>query len=104
MEPDEREPMAGRPWPRPAPYGERSLADLIPSVLASLGLAGFPNPLRIEPLRSACVFLVDGLGQEQLLEYADAAPFLAEAARASDPLTAGFPGSTPSSGRRASDG
>jgi hypothetical protein len=83
------------PLPAPAPYGERSLADLVPSVLSALGLNGFgSNPLGIEPLRAACVFVVDGLGHQQVLEHADAAPFLADACRANAPLVAGFPSTT----------
>jgi hypothetical protein len=93
-EPEAREGVSAEPLPRPAPYGHRTLADLMPSVLAALGLEGFANPMGIEPLRAACVFIVDGLGQEDVLEHADAAPFLAEAARANDPLSAGFPATT----------
>ncbi len=83
--------------PEPAPYAGRSLTELVPSVLASLGAQGFANPLGIEPLRAACVFVVDGLGQEQVLENADAAPNLAEACRVTEPLTVGFPSTTAAS-------
>jgi hypothetical protein len=83
--------------PDPAPYAGRSLTELVPSVLASLGAEGFANPLGIEPLQAACVFVVDGLGQAQVLENADAAPLLAQACRAAEPLTVGFPSTTAAS-------
>lgn len=87
--------MSARPpLPAPAPYGTRSLADLVPSVFAALGLSGFRNPLRIEPLTAACVLVVDGLGQQQVLAHAGAAPFLSALARANEPLYAGFPATT----------
>jgi hypothetical protein len=88
---------AGPPLPSPAPYGVRSLADLVPSVFAALGLAGFRNALEIEPLTAACVLVVDGLGQEQVLAHDDAAPFLSALARANEPLYAGFPATTAAS-------
>lgn len=75
-------------------YGRRSLAELTPSLLAALGVPGEPNPLDIAPARSVCLLLIDGLGANQLREYAADAPFLSSLA-AADPLTAGFPSSTP---------
>ena len=77
------------PIPR---YGEASLADLMPSLLAALGVAGQPNPLGIEPLERVCLLLVDGLGWEQLRAHAEAAPFLSEAGGRA--ITAGFPATT----------
>lgn len=73
-------------------YGTASLADLLPSVLTSLGVAGEPSPLALEPARRAVVLLVDGLGQELLARHADAAPFLSSLG--SRPLTTGFPSTT----------
>jgi hypothetical protein len=73
-------------------YGERSLADLMPSLLSALGVRGSTNPLGIEPVQRAAVFLVDGLGDEQLREHAPIAPFLASLR--GEPLTAGFPATT----------
>ena len=47
----------------PAPYGERSLTELIPSVLAALGEpTGSRTPSASSELFGACLFLVDGLG------------------------------------------
>lgn len=73
-------------------YGSRSLAEILPSLLGSLGLPEFPNRLAIEPARRACFLVVDGLGWELLRAHPQAAPFLNSIAR--EPLTAGFPATT----------
>jgi Type I phosphodiesterase / nucleotide pyrophosphatase len=78
-------------------YGESSLADLSTSVLASLGVAKEPNPLRLPDADRACVLVVDGLGWELLRDHQAAAPFLSELAVAGRPLTAGFPATTATS-------
>jgi hypothetical protein len=83
--------------PRPPRYGESSLADLASSVLASLGVAGEPNPLRLSEADRVCLLVVDGLGWELLREHQAAAPFLSELAVAGRPLTAGFPAMTATS-------
>ena len=86
-------------------YGERSLADLLPAVLSSLGVPletqaaslGVPRAsLDLPPASRVCVLLVDGLGHE-LLAGADPsdAPFLGTLLPAGAPLDAGFPTSTP---------
>ena len=87
--------MAGSPTPPVPRYGTRSLAELAPSVLSSLGLAGFANPLALEPAARVCLLLVDGLGWELLQANRPAAPFLNSIA--SEPLTAGFPATTAAS-------
>ncbi|HEY4004791.1 MAG TPA: alkaline phosphatase family protein [Pseudonocardia sp.] len=80
-------------------YGSSSLAELVPSLLAALGAAaGSPdwrNPLRIRPAGRVCLLLVDGLGAEQLAAHPADAPFLTSLRGTADPLTAGFPSSTP---------
>jgi hypothetical protein len=85
----------------PAPslprYGEASLADLLPSLLAALDVPGFANPLGVEPLRRACLLVVDGLGWEQLLANRRVAPVLAAAAERGRPITTGFPSTTATS-------
>src|ERR671922_2721328 len=78
-------------------YGEASLADLLPSLLAALDVPGARNPLAVEPLRRACLLVVDGLGWELLLANRAAAPFLAAAAERAAPLTTGFPATTATS-------
>ena len=82
------------PLPR---YGEASLAEVTPSLLAALDLPGFRNPLGVEPLRRACLLVVDGLGWELLLANRRAAPVLAAAAERGRPVTTGFPATTASS-------
>lgn len=79
----------GPPVPR---YASRSLGQVLPSLLGSLGLAGFANHLAIAPARRACLLVVDGLGSELLSRNAAAAPFLNSIAQ--EPLTAGFPATT----------
>lgn len=73
-------------------YGSASLADLLPSVLASLGLDGEPAPIALPDTARAVVLLVDGLGAELLRRHASEAPFLTSLAGTS--LTAGFPATT----------
>jgi hypothetical protein len=77
--------------PVPA-YGTGALADLPPSVLASLGVPGHRNVLGLPPLPRACVLIIDGLGWESLRAHAEHAPFLASLSGAS--LTSGFPATT----------
>src|SRR5438128_11839733 len=56
--------MAGSPAPSIPRYGARSLGELVPSLLSSLGLAGFGDPLAVGPAARVCLLLVDGLGWE----------------------------------------
>jgi len=73
-------------------YGRASLADVLPSALAALGMPGEPNPLALQPAECVVVLLVDGLGWQLLAEHAAHAPFLSSLA--GRPLTAGFPTTT----------
>lgn len=73
-------------------YGRDALSDLMPSVLASLGVPGELNPLGLPDAGRAVVLLVDGLGMALLERHADEAPYLSSLA--SRPLTAGFPATT----------
>ncbi|MQY12934.1 hypothetical protein SRB5_30730 [Streptomyces sp. RB5] len=91
-------------WPAPldpahAPvprYGDAGLADLLPTLAAGLGVPGPTAILPLEPVDRACVFLIDGLGWQQLREHPDEAPFL-YAHATGDPITAGFPSTTATS-------
>jgi hypothetical protein len=74
-------------------YGRRSLAEVMPALLAALGVPGPAPALAVPPVRAAVLLLVDGLGSELLRRYADDAPFLASLPDLG-PLTAGFPSST----------
>jgi hypothetical protein len=78
----------------PAPdYESGSLADVMPSVAAALGVPGLDNSLRIEPSDRAVVILIDGLGAELLDDAADVAPTLTSLQ--SRRLSTVFPSTTP---------
>jgi hypothetical protein len=75
-------------------YGRRSLAEVLPALVAALGMPGAGSTdLQIAPARAVALLLVDGLGSELLRRYAADAPFLAGLPDAG-PLTVGFPSST----------
>ena len=84
--------------PRTSPivpsYGGSSLADLSASVLASLTGDAAANVLGLPEHQRVCLLLIDGLGYELLRGHQAAAPFLAELAFNSRPLTAGCPSTT----------
>ncbi len=69
------------------------LADVVPSVLSAMGVAGFCAriPLPFDA-GGACVLLIDGLGAELLDNHADDAPVLA--ALRGPTLQVGFPATT----------
>ncbi|MGC5018124.1 alkaline phosphatase family protein [Micromonospora sp. DT47] len=86
----------------PPHYGGGSLADVLPSALAVLGVPGAVDLLGLAPrlagVRRIAVLLVDGLGWYQIPTAARYAPTLAGlAATVGRPLTAGFPSTTPTS-------
>lgn len=95
----------GRPGPLDpvAPrYGGGSLADVLPSALAVLGVPGAVDLLGLRPrlagVRRVAVLLVDGLGWYQIPTAARYAPTLAGlAATVGRSLTSGFPSTTPTS-------
>ncbi|RKT85548.1 Type I phosphodiesterase / nucleotide pyrophosphatase [Saccharopolyspora antimicrobica] len=77
-----------------APDGNgRALPDVLPSLLGSLGVAGFTDTIGFPECRNAAVLLVDGLGHDLLRDHAEDAPFLASLLTR-PPLTAGFPTTT----------
>ncbi len=84
-----------RPGPGIVRYGTSSLADLLPSALAALGVAHEPSVLDLPAGDCIVVLLVDGLGWLSLREHAARAPFLSSLA--GRPLTAGFPTTTAAS-------
>ncbi|TDC36104.1 alkaline phosphatase family protein [Micromonospora sp. 15K316] len=97
-EPDLPEPLS----PVAPRYGDGSLADVLPSALAVLGVPGAVDRLglseRLAGVRRIAVLLVDGLGWYQIPTAAPYAPTLAGlAATAGRPLTSGFPSTTPTS-------
>lgn len=76
------------PVPR---YGEASLADVMPAVLAALEVGG-DDRLGLAPTQRVVVMLVDGMGLRGLQAHADAAPYLSSLDCTE--LTAGFPSTT----------
>ncbi|MBV2357428.1 alkaline phosphatase family protein [Streptomyces sp. J2-1] len=99
---DDPEPLALESAPLPA-YGTGSLADLLPTLAAGLGVPGTTATItELAPADRVCVFLVDGLGWEQLRAHPGEAPFLTSLLGSSrggtgHPLTAGFPATTATS-------
>jgi hypothetical protein len=80
--------------PTPPRYGSASLADLLPSVLAGMGVPGDAPVVALPESRRVVVLLVDGLGAEQLA-VAESAPVLTEHVDGAPTLDAGFPATTP---------
>ncbi|MFJ5547326.1 alkaline phosphatase family protein [Streptomyces sp. NPDC093225] len=92
--------LAGAPVPQ---YGSGSLADLLPTLAAGLGVPGMSATIgELVPADRVCVFLIDGLGWEQIKAHPDEAPYLTSLLGSSRggtgrPLTAGFPATTATS-------
>ncbi|MCU7723572.1 alkaline phosphatase family protein [Actinoplanes sp. KI2] len=80
-------------------YGSGSLADLLPSVCAVLGVPGAVDVLGLagplDGVDRVAVLLVDGLGAYQVPVASAYAPILKDLAAGSRSLTAGFPSTTP---------
>ncbi len=88
----------------PAPeYGSGSLADLLPTLAAGMDVPGATATIpELTPADRNCVFLIDGLGWEQIKAHPDEAPYLHSLLGSSRggtgrPLTAGFPATTATS-------
>jgi hypothetical protein len=99
-------PASGLVVAKPPDYPGGSLAEVMPSVAAALGVEDFADSLEIgtagsagtgDRLGRAIVLLVDGLGWELLLANLDCAPFLASLVPAGRSLTVGFPSTTATS-------
>lgn len=86
-----------RDLPLPA-FGGGSLADVLPAVLRSLGVAGGDRSgLGLVESSRVCVVLIDGLGMNALLSHPRETPFLASLLghTASRAITSVFPTTTP---------
>ncbi|MEZ2388672.1 alkaline phosphatase family protein [bacterium RCC_150] len=57
-------------------YGSKSIAEVLTSAAASMGLPGFENTLRLPLSPRVCVVLADGLGRSLLKQKAAHTPFL----------------------------
>ena len=98
------DPVSLDVYAAPAPeYGSGSLADLLPTLAAGMGVQGFEQCIaELTPADRNCVFLIDGLGWEQIKAHPDEAPFLTSLLGTSRggtgaPITAGFPATTATS-------
>ncbi|NUP73685.1 MAG: alkaline phosphatase family protein [Sinomonas sp.] len=72
----------GRSLPEPPAYGHRSVAEILPSCAAALGVPGFENALGLPEVPRVCVVMVDGLGRQLLTRNAAHTPFLRAALQA----------------------
>jgi predicted AlkP superfamily pyrophosphatase or phosphodiesterase len=78
-------------------YGAGTLADVVPSILTGLDVAGTTAPLALPRSPKVCLLLVDGLGWKSLRTHEAVAPFLSSLAAEREPITAGFPATTATS-------
>jgi hypothetical protein len=62
--------------PHAPAFGRRSIADVLTSAAASLGVDGFSNTLDLPPSSRICVVLADGLGRNLLKQKSAHTPFL----------------------------
>ncbi|MGH8868462.1 MAG: alkaline phosphatase family protein [Actinomycetes bacterium] len=108
-----REPAHGLPvtvgadgLPPAPPYGHGTLSEVLPSLLAGLGVPGEEDRLGLAAGSRVCLLLVDGMGLTLLRRHAHLAPFLAGLAglvpstpgdRATGFVSAGFPSTTATS-------
>lgn len=82
--------------PKPPRYGRRTVAEVLSSAAASLGVPGFEDVLGLPAAHRVVVVLVDGLGRAQLRARAGHAPTLSGATNLAT-LDAAFPTTTASS-------
>ncbi|HEU0128355.1 MAG TPA: alkaline phosphatase family protein, partial [Pseudonocardiaceae bacterium] len=79
-------------------YFGGSLAEVLPSVVAALGVPGWTNWFSFPSGGSYVVLLIDGLGWELLRDHASTAPYLfGLASGAANPITCGVPSTTATS-------
>lgn len=78
-------------------YGAGSLADVVPSALAALGVEGWSNVLGLPAAESYVVLLVDGLGWNLLRRHAAVAPYLSSLTAGGRAITSGVPSTTATS-------
>ncbi|MFC8037881.1 alkaline phosphatase family protein [Paenarthrobacter sp. NPDC057355] len=62
--------------PAPPLFGTKSIAEVLTSSAAALGVPGFTNQLQLPPTQRVCVVLADGLGRNLLKQKAPHTPFL----------------------------
>ncbi len=87
----------------PAPaFGQRSIAEVLTSAAASLGVPGFDNVLNLPSATRVCVVLADGLGRNLLKQKSAHTPFLRSVMQAGQgnvpvSLDSAFPSTTAAS-------
>lgn len=67
---------AAPPLPPAPAFGRRSIAEVLTSAAASLGIPGFENQLNLPAANRVCVVLADGLGRNLLKQKSAHTPFL----------------------------
>lgn len=85
------------PLPAAPDYGRSTVAEVLTSSAAVLGVTGYDNALNLPPAQRICVVLVDGLGKALLKQYGGHAPFLRGALESARTLTAAVPTTTAAS-------
>jgi len=78
-------------------YGAAALPNVVPSILARLGVPDMTAVLGLPGARRVCLLLVDGLGWKSLRSREAEAPFLSSLVSEGEPITAGFPATTATS-------
>jgi hypothetical protein len=78
-------------------YRAGTLADVVPSLMAGLGVPGMTNVLGLPSASKVCLLLIDGLGWQLLRSHEADAPFLSSLVTGREPITAGFPATTATS-------
>ena len=95
-------PAAVPELPPPPLYGTKSIAEVLTSAAASIGVPGFTNRLSLPAASNICVVLADGLGRNLLKQKAAHTPFLRSVVAAGQGavpvwLDSAFPSTTASS-------
>lgn len=93
---------AARSMPPAPAFGHRSVAEVLTSAAASLGVPGFDNSLHLPAAKRVCVVLADGLGRNLLKQKSAHTPFLRavmQAGQGQVPVTldSAFPSTTAAS-------
>ncbi len=83
--------------PAAPPYGSKTIAELLPSAAAALGVPGFENHLGLPAANRIAVVMVDGLGKALLRARGGHAPFLRKIMENSQTLLSSFPSTTAAS-------
>ncbi|TKV28184.1 alkaline phosphatase family protein [Arthrobacter sp. NamB2] len=85
------------PLPAPPAYGASTVAQVMTSSAAALGVDSFTNALTLPESRRIVVVMVDGLGMVLLKKHAAHAPFLRDSLDSARVLSSAFPSTTAAS-------